>query len=297
MITAALVAVLLDQWLGEPRSWHPLVGFGRLATYVEEHLNAGPWQRLKGVFAVLLLVAPFVFLAWWASLQWGWYVDALLLYLALGAKSLADHARAVVVPLMAGDLSGARKAVGYIVSRDTEAMSPVAVVRATIESILENGADAIFGALFWYLLAGAPGVVAYRLVNTLDAMWGYRTARYSAFGWGAAKLDDLMNWLPARLTALSYALVGDRAGALACWGRQARLLASPNGGPVMSAGAGALDLRLGGPASYHGRMQPKHFFGGERPPGVEDIQRALDLVHKSLLLWLIVTLLGGGFLA
>lgn len=293
----ALIGVLMDQWLGEPRALHPLVGFGRLSNYFEKRINSGQSRKLKGVLGVVLLVLPIALLAWWASRQWGWFVDALLLYLALGSKSLAEHARRVVEPLMNGELAQARQAVARIVSRDTDGIDRLAVVRATIESVLENGADAIFGALFWFLLAGAPGVVAYRLINTLDAMWGYRTERFIEFGWGAAKLDDLLNWAPARLTALSYALMGSYSQALGCWNTQAYQFASPNGGPVMSAGAGALGIQLGGATNYHGKIQQKPLFGGEQLPVAGDIHRALDLVHKSLLLWLIVALLGGWLIA
>ena len=307
MLTALLClgAVLLDRWRGEPRRWHPLVGFGWLARRVEA-LGYGPpeWnaeaRRACGVGAVIVLLVPFVVAAWLlgAIPLLGLVVALGLLYLAIGARSLAEHAEAVAQALQAGDLPLARERVGRIVSRDTTDLDEEQISRATVESVLENGCDAIFGALFWFVLAGAAGAVSYRLANTLDAMWGYRTPRYQDFGWAAARLDDLLNWLPARLTALSYAAVGTKpALAWRCWREQAPNWKSPNAGPVMAAGAGALGLALGGPACYHGEWQPRPALGEGLAPRAEDIGRALALVRRALWLWLGVIALGGLVLA
>jgi len=160
-----------------------------------------------------------------------------------------------------------------------------------VESILENGNDAIFAALFWFLIAGIPGIVAYRLINTLDAMWGYRNQRYLYFGRVAARLDDLVNFIPARLTALTYALLGHRSQALRCWQQQAKYHDSPNAGPVMAAGAGALNLALGGPACYDGHWHQRPVLGCGNAPESEDINRALRLISKSILVWLSVSIL------
>jgi adenosylcobinamide-phosphate synthase len=167
-------------------------------------------------------------------------------------------------------------------------MTEVEVVNATIESTLENGCDALFAPLFWYAVFGAPGALFYRLVNTLDAMWGYRTSRYLHFGWAAARFDDFLNYIPARLTALTYSLVGDSRSALACWLSQAALCESPNGGPVMSAGAGALGITLGGSASYQGIKKQKPLLGCGRSAVVTDINRAWALVFRSAVLWVII---------
>jgi adenosylcobinamide-phosphate synthase len=294
-----LPALLLDRILGEPRHWHPLIGFGRMAHYLEKRLNrrSGQAMRITGSLAVLLLVTPLALAAHGLSGWLGPLFDILLLYLAIGANSLAGHARAVAEALQLPDPDAARERVGMIVSRDTQDMSHTAIVSATLESVLENGADAIFAALFWFLLAGAPGVVVYRLVNTLDAMWGYRTPRFLDFGWSAARLDDLLNWLPARLTALAYAVVGDWRGSIRCWREQAGALDSPNAGVVMTAGAGALGVILGGPCCYAGLVKNKPYFGTGVVPVTGDIYRAIDLVQKSLLLWVIGILLGGWLLA
>lgn len=297
-------AVLLDRWLGEPRRCHPLVGFGRLAQKVET-LCYGPPQtsktarRLRGVLAWLLLIIPCALLAWALSdlAYLGFVAQVILLYLALGAASLAQHAEAVQAALDSGDLPLARMQVGRIVSRDTELMDEQQISVAAVESVLENGCDAIFGALFWFILAGSGGVVAYRLANTLDAMWGYRTPRYSDFGWAAARLDDLLNGIPARLTALSYMLLGQSKTAWRCWRSQGKTWKSPNAGAVMAAGAGALGLQLGGAACYQGEWVERPLLGRGRPPHGHDIGRAVALVDQSVWLWLGVIVIGGWWLA
>lgn len=292
-VFTAIIAVLLDQWLGEPRRWHPLVGFGRMADRVELYLNQeGSGSRFNGLLALSLLIIPAAAISWMLSDSIGLLFDLLVLYLALGAKSLGDHARAVVSALEFGNLKQARKKVALIVSRETGDMNETEVTRATIESVLENGADAIFGVLFWFLIAGAPGVVVYRLANTLDAMWGYRTPRFNQFGEFTAHLDDLLNWIPARLTAFSYGAAGEWSAAMRCWRTQSQQLSSPNAGPVMTSGAGALGIELGGPASYHGELKQKPFFGLDKLPQPGDIYRALDLVNKSLVIWLVAAIVG-----
>jgi adenosylcobinamide-phosphate synthase len=163
--------------------------------------------------------------------------------------------------------------------------------------VLENGSDAVFAALFWFVVAGAPGVVLYRLSNTLDAMWGYRNARFERFGWAAAKIDDLLNYLPARLVALTYALLGRTALALRCWRTQAPLWDSPNAGPVMAAGAGALAVSLGGAAQYHGELHQRPALGAGPAPQARDIERALNLVNGGVLLWLVLLVVWGLFYA
>jgi adenosylcobinamide-phosphate synthase len=287
---AALAGVALDRVLGEVRRWHPLAGFGRAAELIERVCNRGGGRRLKGVGAWALAVAPWVALVWWARASApgvaGWALDALMLYFAIGARSLIEHAGRVAEALRADDLPAARGQVGRIVSRETASLDAAGVAKACVESALENGNDAVFGALFWFALLGAPGAALFRLANTLDAMWGYKTGRFLHFGWAAARIDDALNFVPARLTALSYALCGATRPALACWRRQAGAWESPNAGPVMAAGAGALGLKLGGAAVYHGRVEERPALGLGRPAQGGDIGRALSLVRHSLALWL-----------
>lgn len=289
------LAVLLDRLLGEPRRAHPLMAFGRIADALEREMNRGERRQWRGLLAWLLMVAPLTLLAWaLASLpQIGWLLSVLLLYLAIGLRSLGEHAQPVAQALQVGDLPQARHRVSYMVSRQTAELDATAVAAATTESVLENGSDAVFAALFWFAVLGAPGVVLYRLANTLDAMWGYRNDRFHRFGWAAARLDDLLNWLPARLVALTYALLGNTRQAWSCWRRQAPQWDSPNAGPVMAAGAGALNVRLGGAAIYHGELHERPLLGAGRPAVADDIDRALRLVRGGVWLWLVVALAFG----
>jgi len=290
-------ALLLDALLGEPKRAHPLVAFGRLADRLEQHFNgtvARGW-RSHGVTAWCLAVLPLTVLAWLLSLLpgIGWLVEIVLLYLALGLRSLGEHALPVAQALWRHDLPEARRRVGCIVSRDTTQLDEEGVARAATESVLENGSDAVFAALFWFIVAGAPGVVLYRLSNTLDAMWGYRNARFERFGWAAARIDDVLNYLPARLVALTYALLGRTRRALRCWRTQAPLWDSPNAGPVMASGAGALGVVLGGSAIYHGEVHARPELGRGQAPQARHIEHALDLVWAGVGVWLLALLFGG----
>jgi len=288
-------ALLLDRMLGEATRWHPLVGFGNLASLLEKycnHISVPLFSRLCGLAAWLLLVSPFVVLSYFLShLSIGWIADVIMLYFAIGAHSLKLHAMRIYHALSSKDLAKARLAVGMIVSRDTHDLDEAEIATATAESVLENGNDAIFGAIFWFLLFGGAGAVAFRLANTLDAMWGYRTPRFIYFGWAAARLDDLFNLIPARLTAMSYALAGHFRLGLQCWRSQASSWYSPNAGPVMSAGAGALNVQLGGAAPYHGEIKQRPLLGIGPPATAQHILQAIRLVERSMVLWCVMATL------
>ncbi len=296
----SVAGVALDALLGEPRRAHPLVAFGRLANRLEQRLNiAGRGWRSHGVSAWVLAVVPLTCAAaLLAQLPYvGVVVQVLALYCALGLRSLGEHVLPVAQALRADDLPKARQRVGYLVSRETAELDAPAVARAATESVLENGSDAVFAALFWFAVAGAPGVVLYRLSNTLDAMWGYRNERFERFGWAAARIDDLLNYIPARLVALTYALLGKTRLALTCWRRQAPQWDSPNAGPVMAAGAGALGVELGGPAVYHGELHQRPVLGAGPAADANAIERGWRLVQRGVWLWLLLLCLGAQFYA
>lgn len=296
-----LAAVLLDALLGEPRRFHPLAGLGNWARRIENFCYpsndlTATRLYLLGIIAVCLVIAPPVLLAAWLQSQpiIGAIFSILLLYFCIAPRSLREHAMRVFTALKSADLATARLAVSMMVSRDTTQLNENSVAKATVESVLENGNDAIFAALFWYVVAGLPGVIMYRLSNTLDAMWGYRNARYNYFGWAAARLDDALNFVPARLTALSYAMLGKTRSALHCWRTQASLWDSPNAGPVMASGAGALQVKLGGAAIYHGVSEARPLLGCGAEVAACDIARAVALVQRVLWLWVALIFAASG---
>ena len=303
LLTSVLIiitACVLDQLLGEPRRFHPLSGFGRLAAKLEQLLNCkgSDGLKLKGGVALLGLTVPWVIGI--GLLQWFFssgimkhLVDVLVLYFAIGRKSLIQHAEAIMQPLLQDNVTLARKKIAMIVSRDTAKMSQSQIIIATIESVFENSNDALFGALFWFLVAGAPGALMYRLVNTLDAMWGYRNTRYRQFGWAAARLDDVLNWLPARITVFCFSILSHFFIVWPLAFKQGLKCSSFNGGPVMAAGAVALNIKLGGIAHYDGKVIEKPLLGGKNVATATDIKRALHLMNKALMLWIGVLFFAG----
>ncbi|OUR67470.1 cobalamin biosynthesis protein [Bermanella sp. 47_1433_sub80_T6] len=299
ILICVLLAFTLDFLLGEAKRFHPLVGFGNLALAMEKRLNSDSltkWRgRLSGLLAWCLVVIPLCLIFFLLETYLKAYTEiyvvvaGVILYVAIGWQSLLQHAMNIARPLQKNDMNGARMAVSMIVSRDAQSLDEEGIAKAATESVLENGADAIFSAVFWFVLAGIPGVVLYRLSNTLDAMWGYKNKRFLHFGWCAARVDDVLNFIPARLTALSYALVGHTKIALQCWRQQGMNWKSPNAGPVMAAGAGALNVTLGGAARYHSQLQHRPGLGPEKSQtqqvSANSIVQACALVNRAIMLW------------
>ena len=291
---AAVLAVLLDRLLGEPARFHPLVGFGRYASWLERHLNRGERRLWRGCLALLLALLPLSLIGlalFWLAQQslWGWLLaEVLVLYSCIGWQSLKQHVLAVEQALNSADLPLAQQKLSWIVSRSTGGLDENEVAQADIESLLENSSDALFASLFWFALGGGLAALLHRWVNTLDAMWGYRNERFNLFGRWAARMDDALAFWPARITALAFALVSGRyvLAALRCWREQARACSSPNGGVVMTTGAGALHVRLSARACYHGEWQQKPPMGCGRSAQTADIRRGVALVSRAL--WLLL---------
>lgn len=287
-MTAALLAaaMMLDAALGEPRwLWsrlpHPAVLMGRAVGWFDQSLNRGAGQRVKGVLAVLALVAGAGTLGLVLT-QAGPFVEIMIAAILLAQRSLVDHVRAVAdgLRLSVGD---GRLMVARIVSRDTKAMEPPDIARAAIESAAENLSDGVIAPALWFLVGGLPGILIYKVVNTADSMIGYRTPRHESFGWAAARLDDLLNLVPARLTAvLIWAVGGGRGG----WGgilTDARRHKSPNAGWPEAAMARALDLALAGPRIYDGAPRDYPWVNGtaRRDIGADDIAGAVAILWRS----------------
>jgi adenosylcobinamide-phosphate synthase len=280
------LALLLDRFLGEPSRFHPLVGFGTMANWIESRLNHAVDDKVlfrRGVVAWIIVVMPIAWIVYVIDHQIeGVWMGALCGWLAIGWHSLVDHGRAVAQALANNELDNARLRTAYLVSRDTTELDGSALSRATIESLLENGSDAIIAPLFWLMMLGAPGVVMYRLSNTLDAMWGYRNERFEYFGKFTALVDDVLNYIPARMTAFLYMFSGNSQQAWRAWVTQGSRWYSPNAGVVMASGAGALTLKLGGNAVYFGIEKQRPVLGGENRPEPGDIYRALRLINRSV---------------
>jgi len=277
---------VLDQLVGDPRRWHPVAGFGRIATSLERRSYAA--RRGRGVAHVGVLVASTAGLGIVAERVTRRHpvahtvVMATATWAVLGGRSLVREADRVERQLRPGDLGAARVQVRNLVGRDTTALDAGGVARACIESLAENTSDAVVAPLFWGGLLGVPGLVGYRAVNTLDAMIGHMSPRYVEFGWAAAKLDDLLNWLPARLTAGLTLASGPPHRALDGWRavrRDASAHPSPNGGVVEAAFAGVLGIRLGGTNVYAGRVEDRGRLGTGTPAAASDIAPAIRLAE------------------
>ncbi len=299
LLAVWLTALVLDRWWGELRRGHPLVFFGRYAGWLEQRLNASASRSssallLLGALAMLLALLPWIFFVWWLGEQMGvlvWLFDSLVLYFALGRRSLFEHAMAVRDPLLKGELAEARHATARIVSRETATASEQDLVKAVVETSLENCNDAVFASLFWYALAGSPGVVLHRLANTLDAMWGYRNERFLYFGRSAARLDDLLAFVPAQLLSLLFCLVaepGSRLAAFRAWWQQGWHWKSINAGSVMASGAAALGLSVGGAARYAEGTEERPRLGCGRSPQPGDIEACFRLQRRAIALAVVI---------
>ena len=280
------VAMLLDAAFGEPKLiWdripHPAVLMGRLVGAMDRRFNRGNDLRAKGTGVAAVLVIAGLVVGWGIHLlpDHG-VVETIVLAILLAQKSLVEHVR-VVATALRRSLPEGRAAVAMIVGRDTAAMTKPDVARAAIESAAENLSDGVVAPVFWYLLLGLPGIVAYKLVNTADSMIGHMTPRYREFGWASARLDDVLNLIPARLTALLIALTHgwiDPTPIL----RDAPKHRSPNAGWPEAAMAPVLNVALSGPRSYHGVAKdfPWVWPEGRRDPGPDDIDATADALWR-----------------
>ncbi|MBT2390347.1 cobalamin biosynthesis protein [Streptomyces sp. ISL-1] len=287
--TAGLIGDLL---LGDPRRGHPVAAFGRAAGAVERVLwrDHRGWGALHtavcagGAAAAAALLARGVRGRSAASVA----LTAAATWAVVGGTSLGREARAVGGALAAGDVEVARERLPHLCGRDPQSLDEQQIARAVVESVAENTSDAVVGALVWGALAGVPGLVAFRAVNTLDAMVGHKSPRYRRFGWASARLDDVAGWPGARLTAGLTVLAGqDPRAALRAWRDDAKKHPSPNAGPVEASFAGALGVRLGGTLSYGGRVEHRPVLNARgRPVQFGDIERAVRLSRRVGLLTL-----------
>jgi adenosylcobinamide-phosphate synthase len=302
----APLALLIERFAGYPPPLfkaigHPVTWMGSLIGWFEARLNTGGNRRWKGVAMLVLLLltglaVSLLIMAVTRRVPFGWVIEAVLASSLLAQKELGRAVKAVADKL-ALSLESGREAVSHIVGRDPQALDASGVSKAAIESLAESTSDGIVAPLFWLLLGGLPGIVLYKAANTADSMVGHRTQRYAEFGWASAKFDDLVNWIPARLTALLIAgasFLVRRADPEHAWGtalRDASKHASPNAGWPEAALAGSLGFSLGGPRSYDGEVHDLPSFGdGRSDLTALDILKSLELYWMALNVLLAATL-------
>ncbi|MBX2854176.1 MAG: adenosylcobinamide-phosphate synthase CbiB [Rhodobacteraceae bacterium] len=297
-------ALILDALLGEPewlwrRAPHPAVTMGRAVSLLEAQLNQGPSRRLKGAAALIVLIigAGAIGLAVTMAPVVGSALSVLFAAILLAQRSLADHVSDVAAALRQS-LPEGREAVSLIVGRDPETLDEAGVSRAAIESAAENFSDGVVAPAFWLLVGGLPGILIYKAVNTADSMIGHRSERYHAFGWATARLDDLLNLIPARLSGLLLCAVGSGMRGVRVMWRDARLHKSPNAGWPEAASAAALGVALAGPRVYGGALtdDPWVHPEGRHAATPADIDAAVMLIWQAWALLLAGSIVGAAAL-
>lgn len=291
-----LVVLVAEAALGYPawllaRTGHPVMWVGHLIRAMDMGWNNGPYARAKGVLAaIILLIAGGgigLLIEQFASGWSGFIAVTLIATTGLAQRSLHDHVMAVIRPLTAGNTAAARTALSGIVGRDTAPLDTSGIAAAATETLAESFCDGIVAPAFWFLILGLPGLFVFKAISTADSMVGHLDARYRQFGWASARLDDALNWLPARLAGALICLSAGK-GWRVMW-RDAANHLSPNAGWPESAMAGALGVRLGGGAAYEGEWIAHQTLGDGVSPGVADLTRAMTIYRRACtLLWLVI---------
>lgn len=286
---SVVLALLLDALLGEPRAlWtrvpHPVVLMGRYITWLETILNQGSAKRLKGLFLLVILVGMglLVGLTIQSLGTVGFVLEIVIAGILIAQRSLVEHIQAVVSGMNTG-LEAGRSTVSRIVGRDPETLDEAGVARAAIESCAENFSDAVVAPVFWFAIAGLPGIIVYKFVNTADSMIGHQNERYREFGWASARFDDLLNLIPARLCGFLICLVARSFRAVHVMLRDAGLHNSPNAGWPEAALAAALGVAIAGPRVYDGESVDGPYMNaeGRNDATAEDVQASIGLIWKG----------------
>lgn len=281
-----VIAMLLDAVFGEPRMlWdrlpHPAVLMGRLIAFLDRTLNTGQDRKSKGVLALSLLCFTAAVIGSLLS-QFGWVIEIIVAAILLAQKSLVDHVRAVATGLRTSIEEG-QFAVSMIVSRDTKDMNEAQVARSAIESAAENFSDGVIAPAFWFLVGGLPAMLVYKFVNTADSMIGYKTEKYLEFGWASARIDDLLNWIPARLSMLLIVVFAKRSVNFRAIISEAKRHKSPNAGWPEAAMARAINVALAGPRSYDGQLQQLPWVNerGRQTITADDVDAAVRILWRA----------------
>lgn len=283
LIIPLLIGWMMDRLLGDPNGLpHPIVLFGKIISKGEHFLNKGNGRLMKGaLFSICLIVIVFILTVWiqylLSELNYIALIlsNAIIIFYCLAGKTLIKEVKAVFVACEKST-DEARIQVSRIVGRDTSNLNLQQIKKAALETLSENLSDGVIAPLFWYLILGVPGMLAYKMVNTLDSMIGYKSARYKDFGYFAAKFDDVVNFIPARLTAIIMLLVNKKIKLMPFLFKYGKQHASPNSGYPEAALAGILDCRFGGPNTYFGELVDKPYIGeNERSLEIEDAWMAI----------------------
>lgn len=293
-----LIGWILDKLFGDPAGLpHPVVGFGKMISFCERRWNRGGYRRLKGgIVAIALILIVYVGSAWvlynlFVLNSWlGIIVSSILVFYCLAGTTLIHEVKMV---FLAADrsLEEGRKQVSRIVGRDTSELTDQEVRTAALETLAENLSDGVIAPLFWYLLLGVPGMLAYKMVNTLDSMIGYKNERYLQFGCMAAHIDDIANYIPARLTAFLMVLSASRPRLFRFVGKYGSQHASPNSGYPESALAGILNCRFGGSHNYFGEVVHKPFIGNnDRLVHTVDMRGAVDINKRAEMMMIVINI-------
>ena len=281
-----VIAMMLDAVFGEPRMlWdrlpHPAVLMGRLVVFLDRTLNTGQDRKSKGVLALSVLCFTAAVIGSVLS-QFGWVTEIIVAATLLAQKSLVDHVRAVAKGLRTSIEEG-RFAVSMIVSRDTKDMNEAQVARSAIESAAENFSDGVIAPAFWFLIGGLPAMLVYKFVNTADSMIGYKTEKYLEFGWASARFDDLLNWIPARLSMLLIVVFAKQPVNFRAIVSEAKRHKSPNAGWPEAAMARAINVALAGPRSYDGQLQQLHWVNetGRQTITADNVDAAVRILWRA----------------
>ena len=301
-----LIGWLLDLLIGDPaRLPHPIVWFGKMIAFGEHRLNKGSYRKLKGALMAVILILLVFALTWLLRYYLYYYLyyslfhlftfsllfDAIIIFYCLAGTTLIREVRAVFLALDRS-LEEGRKQVARIVGRDTSELSAQEVRTAALETLAENLSDGVIAPLFWLALLGVPGMLAYKMVNTLDSMIGYKTERYKDFGCWAARIDDIANYIPARLTAFLMIIVSGKPKLFDFIWRNGRRHASPNSGYPEAALAGILDCRFGGPHTYFGQIFDKPYIGdNDRPLTTNDMRTAVRVNRGAEVLMVVMVVI------
>lgn len=287
IISPLIIGWILDKLFGDPDCIpHPVVRFGKAIAFCERRFNKGENKKLKGGLCAVILITGVFLISFYLLKMLSCcviakiIVESILIFYCLAGKTLIREVRQVFTALDKS-LQAGREQVGRIVGRDTSELSPQEIRTAALETLAENLSDGVVAPLFWFALLGVPGMLAYKMVNTLDSMVGYKTERYRDFGMVAARIDDLANYIPARLTALLMVLVSGRWSLMKFVAKYGKMHASPNSGYPESALAGVLGCRFGGPHSYFGEIVDKPFIGTvERDLNTKDAMTAIVINQR-----------------